>query len=361
MDIYKRNRLIILIGLLLFVLIVAGYFIWTMTSENVRNIEPEVVTEEPKRIMVDGPYDYSIFQLPVGYANFREALNNISLFVSFDPEYVLSKLPKKIENIVFNEQGTKAVVFESDRVSLFDVQTNTLSEIYGLEGGWGTGDFEGDFYTIGYDEASKQDALRVISLSEGTFEELVYFIRDFNDYQIKVEGNNIFVVDKSSTPNILYLIDTNESTRTNVYEDDYIELGNSTPAGYIVFAAGSNAINSNLKYLNYNNLEIKEFPFDAELSNFIFNKQGVAYFISDTEFTNGEFNKIETEITSINDLTISLIEGKNINLFKWDGRYVLLKELTGEKVAGAQRIEFNNEESVIRALVEDKYYDIRNI
>jgi hypothetical protein len=310
---------------------------------------------------ISDPFDYTTFNLPVGYSKYTAALNDISLFASFDPEYVLNRLPKKIENIVFSEDGQKAVVFESDVVSFYDVASNSMTEIPTLKGGWGSGVFNDDFYTIGYDDASKKYALKVVNLEDGKVRDLVYFIRNIKKYKLKIskEQQAIVMVDQTNIPNILYLIDINEATRKNVYEADYIELGDITPAGLVAFATGENQFNTSIKYLSLYIFEVLSHSFKANILNVNYDNRGIIYFVSDTPFAGGDFYESESDIVTIEDLTSSYAEPQNLGLYKYDGGYELLMDLSEQIPAVPDRIEVSEDGSVVRMLIEDKYYDVK--
>lgn len=362
MDPYKRNRLIGLVGIGLIVLVLAGYFIWTMTADNTRYIEPELIEPELSA-EINGPFDYTIFNLPVGYSKYKPALDDISLFANFDPASVLSGLPKKIENIVFDPDGQKAVVFESDKVSLYDVASNEMTEIAGLEGGWGSGVFGDNFYTIGYDEVSKQDALKMVDLESGEVEDLVYFIRDVDQYKLSVSKDEtvLAVADQTNIPNVLYLINIEEATRNNVHESDYIEPGDASLLGLIAFAAGDNSINTPLKYIDINSFKVNDFGFDTNILNFDFDNEGSAYFVTDTEYAGGEFYEPELNIVTIEDLASSYSEPKVLGLYKWDGNYKLIMDLSEMLPAMPDRLEVSEDGEVVRFLVGKEYWDVKII
>ncbi|MFC1599602.1 hypothetical protein ACFL3T_01070 [Patescibacteria group bacterium] len=355
MDNYKRNRLIGLIIVGVIVILAAIYYFWLMTPDNSRIIDGDGI-EIPISAEISGPFKYTTFNLPVGYSKYKSALNDISLFESFDPDYALSRLPKKIENIVFSKDGQKAVVFESDAVSYYDVASNKLTEISTLAGGWGSGVFSDDFYTIGYDEASKKDALKVVDLEDGSAEDLVYFIRNLEDYEITIFNEFIFLADQTFIPNVLYLIDVSSASRTNIYEADYIALGDVGSA-YFSFAAGETPYNASIKYMDYITQEINEFTFDANILNLGFEDQGAAYFISDSEFSGGRFLDSTNDIVTIEDLTSSYAEPKTLGLYKWDGSYNFIMDLSEILPAIPDRIEARD--NVVRILIDKEYWDVK--
>jgi hypothetical protein len=360
MDPYKRNRLIGLIGIGLIVLILAGYFIWAMTADNTRYVEPEFI-EPALSAEISDPFDYSTFTLPAGYSKHKDSLNDISLFTSFDPNIILNGLPKKIENIVFSPDGQKAVIFESDKVSSYDIASKAMEEIFGLEGGWGSGVFGEDFYTIGYDEALKKDALKMVNLETGEVEDLVYFIRNVDKYKLDLSEDQtvLMIADQTNIPNVLYLINIEQSTRNNVYESDYIEPGDSSLLDIIAFAAGDNPINTPLKYININSSEVTDFDFSASVLNFTFDNEGGAYFVTDSQYSGGQFYESELDVVTVEDLVSSYAEPKVLGLYKWDGSYEFLMDLSGILPAIPDKIEVNEDGSVIRILVGEEYWDVK--
>jgi hypothetical protein len=71
--------------------------------------------------------EYKIFSFPVGYSKVQDRLLDVTLFSEYD--YPLKRLPKKIEDIVFNQSGSGAVVFEEDKVSHYDTGEFVMNEI----------------------------------------------------------------------------------------------------------------------------------------------------------------------------------------------------------------------------------------
>lgn len=349
MDNYKRNRLIGLGVIGVIVLIGAVYFLLMMTSGNNRIVEP-IEAEASFSAELSGPFDYTTFNLPVGYSKYRPALDYISLFASFDPDYVLSRLPKKIENIVFSTDGLRAIVFESNKVSFYDVASNSLNEMPVLVGGWGSGAFVDDFYTIGYDEPTKKDALKVVSLASGDVEDLVYFIRNIEDYEMIISNDPtvIFMVDKTHQPNVLYKIDIQEASRENILEADFIKLSDITDdASFVAFVQGDNQFQSTLKIYDTQKKEFSEIPYKVMPRNFKFHDE-YAYFVSDSE--EGD------NIITAEELLSSYIEPKTITLYKWDPYTQTSQQFDlNELPAMPDRIEVQDD--VVRMLIGDEYWD----
>ncbi len=354
MDNYKRNRLVGLGVIGVVVLIGAVYFFMMMTSGNTRNIE-SVEVEASFSAELNGPFDYTTFNLPVGYSKYRPALDDISLFTSFDSDYVLSRLPKKIENIVFSPDGLRAVVFESNKVSFYDVAENAMNEMPALVGGWGSGAFNAflsNFYTIGYDEPTKKYALKNVTLENGKVDDLIYFIRNIEDYEMIVssEPTVIFMVDKTHQPNVLYKIDIQESSRENILEADFIKLSDITDdASFVAFVQGDNQFQSTLKIYNTQTKEFSEIPYKVMPRNFKFHDE-YAYFISDSE--EGD------NIITAEELLSSYAEPKTITLYKWDPYTQTSQQFDlNELPAMPDRIEVKDD--IIRMLVGDEYFDAK--
>lgn len=347
------NRLIGLITIGVIVLAGAVYFIVMMTADNTRYVDP-IDVDAGFNAEISGPFDYTTFNLPVGYSKYRSALDDISLFASFDPDYVLSRLPKKIENIVFSSDGLKAMVFEKDKVSFYDVATNTMTEIIALVGGWGSGAFNSsmsDFYTIGYDESTKQDALKNVTLDDGKVADLVYFIRDIKDYALmaSLEPTVVFMIDKTNQPNILYKIDIQEASRENILEADYLKLADITSdASFVAFEQGDNQFQSTLKIYDTQTKGFYELPYKVMQRNFIFANDGYAYFVSDSE--EGD------NIVTVEELLSSQAKPQTITLFKWDPVAQFSQQVDLDLPAMPDRIEV--QDNVVRMLVGDEYYDV---
>jgi len=348
MDSYKRNRLLGLVGIGIIVLVLAGYYLWAMTADNTRYVEPTETVEEFNALLT-GPFDYSIFSLPVGYSKFKSALDDVSLFESFDSGYVLSRLPKRIENIVFSQNGEKAVVFEDDAVSFYDVNSNSLEEILGLTGGWGSGVFDDlTFYSIGYDEPTKQDALKAVGLADGSVEDLVYFIRDIENYELMMGEDTFAMVDQTSQPNILYLID--QDSRTNIYEAEYLKLADISE-DFIAFKAGENQFQSDFIIYDIQTEQSHILPYRVDEDNFVFD-DGYAYFVSDSE-------DLEASL-SIENLINSNDEPQIINLYRMDVLAKTYDSVALEELPELpERIEFKD--GVLRMKTAENYWDAKII
>lgn len=318
------------------------------------------------------PVFYTMYSLPTGYSKFTDALNNISLFNMYKSDYPLKRLPKKVENIVFSPTGEKALVFEADQVSTYYVSDYTTTKIEGLEGAV-NGDFSSDentFYTVAYDGDSKKDALIKVDFNGETFENIVFFTRDIEEYEIKISPNEKFAVlaDETNEPTVMYLIDMQEKSRTNVYEGNAVTLGEfDYENSFFIFEARNHEEDlPGLKYLNANEPTIGEFDFKASLNEFDFANGPVGYFITDTEFNISgftiEFAEESSDILTVGELFAAEETGlQPFSLFKWDpilNEFSHVINLNDLLVDIPVRIETSENGNLIRFLIGDKNYDL---
>jgi len=318
------------------------------------------------------PLAYTMFSLPAGYSKFTETLNDISLFKMYKADYPLKRLPKKLSNIVFSQSGEKALIFEEDQVSTYMVDGYTLTKIEGLTGAL-DGDFnfaETTFYTVAYDEHTNQDALIKVDFNGKTFENLVYFTRDIEDYEIKVSESEKYaiVADKTGETEVLYLIDFEEKSRTNVYEGSLVLLGEfDYEDSYFVFEAKNNDENlAGLKYLNVAQKTIGEFDFNGDLNLFDFAKGPNAFFITYSDYNEAgmtiEFVKGSAEILTVDELFAAEQTGvQPFYLFKWDpilNEYSHVMSLNDALEDIPLRLEASENGNIVRFLVGDNYYDL---
>lgn len=319
------------------------------------------------------PQTYTMFSLPEGYSKFKERLSAISLFKTYDEDYQLKRLPKVIENIVFSSSGEKALVFEEDQVSTYQVTDFTINKIQGLTGAI-NGAFTEDenfFYTVAFDEEAGKDALVRVPFGGETFENMVFFTRNIDIYDLKVSSDEKFAVlaDNTGETTILYLIDLQKKERTNIYEGISANLGKFTDENnYFVFEGRSeNEDIATLKYLDTATRQVEDLPFDGSLALFDFSQGPYAYFVSDSNFTNRgafvDFQEEQVEEITVEDLFQDQIqETKPLHLFKWDpvlNEYFMIANLSDFFAEQKPvRIEAEKDGREVRFLIGESVYDL---
>ncbi|MFC1647440.1 hypothetical protein ACFL10_00405 [Patescibacteria group bacterium] len=362
--------------------ILSGEYDYQIGKEGYNSKYSSVTVERGEVTVVDAsleyvpqllePTIYSMYNLSTGYSKFADALDNISLFKTYESDYPLKRLPKKVENIVFSPTGEKALVFEEDQVSTYYVSDYTTTKIEGLEGSV-NGDFSLDeniFYTVAYDEDSKKDALIKVDFDGQTFENMVFFTRDIDDYELKISPNEKFAIlaDETNEPTVMYLIDLEAKSRTNVYEGSFVTLGKfNYENSFFVFEARNYEDElPGLKYLNVNEQTIEEFDFKAGLNEFDFAKGPLGYFITDTEFNISgftlEFVEGSSDILTVEELFAAEETGvQPFSLFKWDpilNEFSHVINLNDLLIDVPVRIEANENGNLLRFLIGDKNYDL---
>jgi hypothetical protein len=319
------------------------------------------------------PQTYTVFGLPEGYAKFKERLSAISLFKTYDTDYPLNRLPKIVENIVFSKSGEKALIFEKDQVSTYQVADYTINKIEDLAGAL-NGAFSEDenfFYTIAFDEDAGKAALKRVSFNGETFENIVFFTRNIDDYNLVISPDQKFAVmaDNTGETTVVYLIDLIEKARTNVYEGAIADLGQFTnEENYFVFKARTQVEEkTTMKYLDVISREVMDLPFDGELALFDFSQGPFAYFVSDSAYENRgvfvDFVPEQLEDLTVEDLFADRIEqAKPSYLFKWDpvlNEYFMIANLDDFfKDIKPIRIEAATEGKEVRFLAEENVYDL---
>jgi len=335
-----------------------------------------------------------MFSLPVGYSKFTDRLLNISLFavlgenIGADTENtsaILKKLPKKPVNIVFSKSGKKAMVFESGKdgigVAIYDTASFTMKDIYGIQnmksGGWGVS--EQEIYVIVYDESAKQDVLKRVCLSDDNNEDcksenLVYFLRSIQDYEIIISPNNQFVaiLDKTQEAQIVYIIDVVHATRTNIFEGYFVELGDWSADGEVFVFNGKSGddIDNSLKAFNTKNKQIIDLNFNGDIHNVSFYNKDM-YFISTQKYSLYGDNKpylikfdndsLQT-INNASELFDASTEEKQLIIGRWNyqtNKTFFVKDLSDALSSIPQKIEVNQNGTILRILSQDILYDLQ--
>jgi hypothetical protein len=333
-------------------------------------IEPELyyVTE------VLESNDYNIFSLPKGYGNYTSRLLDITLFNDFGEKYTLKRLPKIIENIRFSPSGEMALVFEGNLVSLYNTRDFSVSEITRIENAvdasWNQD--ESAFYTIEFDEDLNREVLIKYNLANLESGNLIYFLREIIEYDLKSSPGEKFVAvaDKTFRPEILYLINLGEDTRNNVFEGYTITRGKwSADGGVYVFSAkAADETLPSLWVLNTEDNTVNRLPFYTEIHNLDF-YNGNAYFVTDQPYSisatdipyTSTFEDKQMQRAATPDAQL-LNEQREISLHRWsyeDNRVYFLKDLTQQLSGLPIKAEVGPEGKIIRVLIDGKYYDIR--
>jgi len=318
--------------------------------------------------------NYSIFQLPAGYSKFSDSLKAVSLFSEFPADYSLKSLPKIINNIVFSETGDKAVIFETGKVTLYSTRDFTVKPLDSIMGSV-SAVFSADetkVYAVSYDEASKKYALKRVYITEDKpIESLIYFARDVKNYELSIAGDEKYVAltDKTFSPEILYIIDLQNSSRTNVFEGYLIENGRWSNAGEVYIFRGKNLNDtfSGLFYYDSALNKVEKLSFDTSVYNIDFT-DGEAIFVTSQPYsiTNSQ---VPYSIQFEEKITASTYEGmiaeseaqKSSILVKWDIKenlFYLVKDLSGLIADVPEKIELSQDGKTVRMLIQGLVYDI---
>ena len=342
----------------------------------------------------------STFALPVGYSKFANRLLDISLFALVDASEhegdemepavageeseraVLKKLPKKPENIVFNESGEKALVFEDEgdgmTMAIYDTGNFSMENVNVDEdsdvrnGAWGAS--EQMIYFIAHDVATEKDSLQQICADSSCEpENLVYFLRNVEDYEIKISPNENFVaiLDKTQNLQIVYIVDLVNSTRTNIFEGYLMELGDWSDGGEVVVFKGKN-LEGNDNYLrafDTQNNEIINLNFNGDIRNTSFYGDSM-YFMSTQEHSLHGDNKPylmmfadeEVFVSDASELLNMDSEEIKFTLGKWNfakNEISFVKDLSDALSLIPEKIEVNQDGTIVRILSEDIFYDLR--
>ncbi|MFC1656304.1 hypothetical protein ACFL3C_05520 [Patescibacteria group bacterium] len=348
----------------------SGSVIVERGSSEVIQVDLEYIT-----LVLEGE-DYNVFALPIGYSRFDDRLYDVTLFHDFIPSHSLKRLPKKIDDVEFNLSGKNGIVFESGKVSLYDTLVYSMSELAGIADAkavsW-TKD-ESKIYTLSFEEASKREALKRVYIdgSQET-ESLIFFIRDIDDYSLSVSPDEhyVAVVDKTFRPEVLYIVDLQEATRTNVFEGHNIETVSWSDDG-LLYAFKATPTEDNIEgiwYWDSSLAEIKSLPFNAEVRNLDFNDNGSAYFVTTQNYNLSgdiypyQLDFIETlEPFDYTTLFEETAEPQDLILGRWDvrtGEFYLVQDLSEVIPAIPDKIEIGEDGKVLRLLSGGQTFDIQ--
>jgi hypothetical protein len=335
----------------------------------------------------------STFALPVGYSKFTDRLLDISLFALVDAgepaiageeseRAVLQKLPKRPENIVFSESGEKALVFEDKgdgiMVAIYDTEDFSMEDI-GVDeasevrnGVWGAS--EQTIYFIAHDVVTGKDSLQKICIDSSCEpENLVYFLRNVEDYEIKISPNENFVaiLDKTHNLQIVYIIDLVNSTRTNIFEGYLMELGDWSDGGEVVVFKGKN-LEGNDNYLrafDTQDNEIIDLNFNGDIRNTSFYGDSMYFMSTQKHSLHGDnkpylmmFDDEEVFVSDARELLNMDSEEIKFILGKWDfvkNEMFFVKDLSDALSIIPEKIEVNQDGMIVRILSDDILYDLR--
>ncbi|MBU1445816.1 hypothetical protein KKD70_00970 [Patescibacteria group bacterium] len=316
----------------------------------------------------------TIFALPVGYSKFTDRLLDISLFapIDFEGEAVLKKLPKKPGNIVFSQSGEKAMVFEDGKMAIYDTRDFSMKDINSDEatnvsnGDWDVS--EQEVYFISHDVIAEKGALKKVCIDASCeSENLVYFLRDIEDYEIAVSSNKKFaaILDKTQKTQIIYIIDIVNATRTNVFEGYLLELGDWSDDGEVVVFQGKdlNGDNYYLRAFDTRSGEIVDLGFSGGVKNTSF-YAGTMYFLSTQGYSlygDNEPYLMNFDYTSDDTFDMTFEEEKFI-LGKWDfqkNEIYFVKDLSEWLTSLPEKIEVSKDGLILRILSAESLYDLR--
>ena len=319
--------------------------------------------------------DYPIFKFPAGYSKFLDSIKEVGLFAEFPADHNLKSLPKVLNNIVFSASGNKAVLFEDNKVSLYSTRDFTINPLDAIKDSISSvfSADESEVYAVSYDELSKKYALKKVYITEDKpAESLIYFGRDVKNYELSISSDEtrIALADKTFSPEILYIIDLQNSSRTNVFEGYLIENGRWSNSGEVYIFRGKNLNDTFSSLYYYNSLlkKVEKLSFDASVNNIDFT-DGEALFVTSQPYsiTNSQ---VPYSIQFEEKITASTYEGmiaesgaqKSSILVKWDIKenlFYLIKDLSGQIADVPEKIELSQDGKTVRLLMQGLVYDIK--
>lgn len=323
------------------------------------------------------PEKYNMFELPVGYGKYTDRLKDITLFHNIEESKRLGRLPKIIENIRFSHSGDYALVFQSGAISIYDTRDFTMQEIPlksdVTDAGWASD--EKIIYTVKYVQEANKDALVKINMESLAIQNLLYFPRDIEKYNLSVSPNEEYValIDKTSRLERLYILSLDQETRTNVFEGYIIERGKWSQDGELyVFSAKSVEENENLSAMwvvETHTKNIQKLSFKTDINNTDFSGEDF-YFVTDQPYSVktsdvpyvSTFTEREFQIPEVSEILLEQTVPLDISLHKLtfdDDKTYFLKNLSEEISVLPEKIEITPNGKIIRLFIKDEYYDIR--
>lgn len=315
--------------------------------------------------------DYPMINLPVGYSRHEEKLLDISLFHLLQDGYALQRMPKKLNNIDFSPSGMGAILFEEGSVSYYKVDTferdklDVLTDTYSVS--WSA--MEDSVYSVIYDEVSKKDALVKVNLADESVEKDVYFLRNVNEYTLSISPDERYVslVDTTFDIHILYIIDREEKTRTNVFEGYAIQEGQwSRDESYYIFSGKSDEDSAPALWMvSSQNKNVEPLLFNVLPQLITSASNGKFYFVSIGDYSlSGSVRPYfsnfgeQEEALMVDDL----VEPTIVSLHMFDAgerQTYLILELSDSIPQVPEKIETNEEGSIVRMLAGDQYFDVK--
>jgi len=315
--------------------------------------------------------DYPRVKLPFGYSKYYDKLLNISLFHLFPDGYKLKRLPKKINNIQFSSSGESAVLFEDNEIVYYKMNSFENKKLEFLTGAYEVvwNDSEEALYAIVYDKASKKGVLVKNNLIDNSIEKYVYFSRDIKKYSISVSPDEryLLVTDKTSDIQSLYIVDLEKKTRTNIFEGYTIKKGNWSKDGHYYIFVGRK-INNNVSkvwMLNSHDANTIGLPFFASDRLVTPWQTGKFYFVSNSPYAvSGELRPYFSNFDNgSQDLNVDdILDSEKVALHLFDASTMqtyLILELTDAVPGIPDKIELDENGSIVRMLVGNKYYDVK--
>lgn len=317
---------------------------------------------------------YNIFGLPTGYSKFKDSLLDVSLFHTFGSSKTLTRLPKIIENITFSPSGSMAIVFENEKVSIYDTEQAELNELEGVSDAsavaWAAE--EKKIYVISFDEEAKKDALKHVNLeNDYAIESLIYFLRDVDDYELSVSADEhyVAVIDSTFETRVVYILDLSEESRTNVFEGYLLKAVGwvADGSGFMFKGKDLDSDKEKLWFWNSEGGEVLQLPFEAD--NVAFSSNGNVFFTSDQPYNvRGsvspyllEFYERESDI-DLSLLSDEPVMPENYILGEWDvnnNATYLVEDLVGKIEMVPEKIELSEDGKFIRMLINSNLIDIQ--
>ncbi|MBA4336555.1 hypothetical protein C0416_02150 [bacterium] len=314
--------------------------------------------------------DYPKISLPVGYSKYDDKLLDVSLFHMIQDGYLLQKMPKQINNIEFSPSGNGAILFEDEAVSYYKTDTFEQSPIEILKDAYSVAwnNVEGAIYSIAYDDASKKDALLRVDLSTGVAEKNVYFLRNVDKYSLSVSKDEKYLAltDTTSDLHILYAINMEDKSRTNVFEGYAIQKGQwSDDGNYYIFSGKADKESAPVLWLmDAQNKKVEMLNFNAFPRLITSAPGGKFYFVSTEKYSlSGSTRPYFSDFKDDETLTVDdLVEQSLISLHVFDlqdKQTYLVLELSNVIPGVPEKIEANDSGAIIRMLVGEQYFDVK--
>ncbi len=188
-------------------------------------------------------------------------------------------------------------------------------------------------------------------------------MRDVDEYWLSISSDERFVAlaDLTSDTQILYLIDLEDDSRTNVYEGDAIRNGEWSRDGNYYLFEGS----GEFMMASSQNKTSESLAFGAQVELVSSAPEGKFYFVSTRDYslsglTRPYFSNFDEDDDAL--MVDELIDPEVVSLHVYDideRETYLVLELVDSMPGVPQKIEVNEDGGIVRMLVDEQYFDVK--